>query len=112
MDMYATVVGFFQEGGPFMYPIAIVLAIGVAIALERYFYLANQMRINRKDFNALLPEITVSSRRMTPGGPIGSRSALSCAWAGSFSTTSLASAAARPPQASPVTSTNTIRCQY
>ena len=55
MDMYATVVGFFQEGGPFMYPIAIVLAVGVAIALERYFYLANQMRVNRRDYNALLP---------------------------------------------------------
>ena len=38
-----------------MYPIAIVLAIGVAIALERYFYLANQMRVNRRDYNALLP---------------------------------------------------------
>jgi len=55
MDMYATFVGFFQEGGPFMYPIAVVLAIGIAISLERYFYLANQMRINRKDYNVLLP---------------------------------------------------------
>ena len=25
MDMYTTVVSFFQDGGPFMYPIAIVL---------------------------------------------------------------------------------------
>ncbi|MEM7000735.1 MAG: MotA/TolQ/ExbB proton channel family protein [Pseudomonadota bacterium] len=55
MDFYTTVVGFFQEGGPFMYPIAVVLAIGVAIALERYFFLAREMRVNRKDFNALLP---------------------------------------------------------
>ncbi len=55
MDMYQTVVGFFQEGGPFMYPIAVVLAIGVAIALERYFYLANQTRINRRDFERILP---------------------------------------------------------
>lgn len=55
MDMYTTFVGFFQEGGPFMYPIAVVLAIGVAIAMERYFYLSRQMRINRKDYNALLP---------------------------------------------------------
>ena len=55
MDIYATVVGFFQEGGPFMYPIAIVLAVGVAIALERYFFLAREMRVNRKDYNALLP---------------------------------------------------------
>ena len=55
MDLYTSVVGFFQEGGPFMYPIAIVLAVGLAIALERYFYLANQMRINRRDYNSLLP---------------------------------------------------------
>ena len=38
-----------------MYPIAIVLGIGVAIACERYFFLARQMRVNRKDYNALLP---------------------------------------------------------
>ena len=53
--MYATIVAFFQEGGPFMYPIAVVLAIGLAIALERYFFLSNQMRVNRKDYNAILP---------------------------------------------------------
>jgi biopolymer transport protein ExbB/TolQ len=55
MDMYTTLVAFFQQGGPFMYPIAVVLTLGVAIALERYLYLARQMRINRKDFKALLP---------------------------------------------------------
>ena len=55
MDMYTTVVGFFQEGGPFMYPIAIVLAIGVAIALERWLFLAREMHVNRKDYNTLLP---------------------------------------------------------
>ena len=55
MDIYTTVVGFFQDGGPFMYPIAIVLGIGFAIALERYFYLLNQMRINRRDFERILP---------------------------------------------------------
>ena len=55
MDFYATVVGFFQDGGPFMYPIAIVLAIGIAIAVERYMYLMNQMRINRRDYDQILP---------------------------------------------------------
>ncbi|MCZ6712300.1 MAG: MotA/TolQ/ExbB proton channel family protein [Gammaproteobacteria bacterium] len=53
--MYATVVGFFQDGGPFMYPIAIVLGVGVAIALERYFYLSSQTRVNRRDFERILP---------------------------------------------------------
>ncbi len=55
MDLYATVVGFFQDGGPFMYPIAIVLGVGVAIALERYFYLSSQTRVNRRDFERILP---------------------------------------------------------
>ncbi len=55
MDIYTTVVGFFQDGGPFMYPIAIVLGIGLAIALERYFYLVNQTRVNRRDYEKILP---------------------------------------------------------
>ena len=38
-----------------MYPIAIVLGIGVAIALERYFYLSSQTRVNRRDFERILP---------------------------------------------------------
>jgi biopolymer transport protein ExbB/TolQ len=55
MDFYTTLVGFFQNGGPFMYPIAAVLTVGIAIALERYFYLLNQTRINRRDFELILP---------------------------------------------------------
>ena len=55
MDFYTTFVSFFQQGGPFMYPIAIVLGIGLAIALERYFYLINQTRVNRRDFEKILP---------------------------------------------------------
>ena len=53
--MYTTVVGFFQTGGPFMYPIAIVLAIGLAIAIERWVFLSAQTLRNRSDFEALLP---------------------------------------------------------
>ena len=36
MDMLYSVLSFFQSGGPVMYPILLVLAIGAAIALERY----------------------------------------------------------------------------
>lgn len=63
MDMYQTVVTFFQEGGPFMYPIAVVLAIGVAIAIERWLYLANQTRINRRDFERILPLLKQRKQR-------------------------------------------------
>ncbi len=63
MDMYATIVSFFQDGGPFMYPIAIVLGIGIAIALERFLYLANQTRVNRRDYNRILPLLKQKRQR-------------------------------------------------
>lgn len=34
------IVKFFQTGGPFMYPILIVLSLGIAIAIERFLYLS------------------------------------------------------------------------
>jgi biopolymer transport protein ExbB len=36
MDFFYSVVGFFSSGGAFMYPILVVFAFGVAIAVERY----------------------------------------------------------------------------
>lgn len=51
--MIETAVRFFQEGGFFMYPISIVLVIGLIVAIERYFYLTAQKHSNRKDFQRL-----------------------------------------------------------
>ncbi len=51
MDMYEVTVRFFQNGGPFMYPIALVLAIGLAIALERWLVLSSARMRNRMAFN-------------------------------------------------------------
>jgi len=36
MDLFYSIVGFFASGGMFMYPILLVFAVGVAIAIERY----------------------------------------------------------------------------
>jgi biopolymer transport protein ExbB len=36
MDFFYSIVGFFVTGGPFMYPILIVFAVGAAIAIERF----------------------------------------------------------------------------
>ncbi|ONF45300.1 flagellar motor protein MotA [Marinobacter lutaoensis] len=55
--MLDTAVRFFQEGGFFMYPIAVVLVIGLVVAIERYVYLSAQKVSNRKDFNRLHPLI-------------------------------------------------------
>ncbi|MFL1453623.1 MotA/TolQ/ExbB proton channel family protein [Marinobacter sp. DUT-3] len=54
--MLETVIRFFQEGGPFMYPIAVVLVIGLAITLERFIYLGSVRRRNRRAFErGILP---------------------------------------------------------
>ena len=39
MDFFYSIVGFFASGGMFMYPILLVFAFGVAIAVERYITL-------------------------------------------------------------------------
>lgn len=55
MDVYAAIVRFFQGGGEFMFPIALVAALGLAIAIERYVYLSFVGLRNRSLWNDLSP---------------------------------------------------------
>lgn len=55
MDVYSAIVKFFQEGGMFMYPILVVLALGLAIAIERYMYLSVAKQTNRSMWQKLTP---------------------------------------------------------
>lgn len=55
METYTAIVKFFQEGGFFMYPIALVMAVGLAIAAERYFYLGKERLVNRKLWEQISP---------------------------------------------------------
>ncbi len=57
MESYELIVRFFQSGGPFMYPIALVLVIGLAIALERWLVLGNARRTNRRAFDAAMTQL-------------------------------------------------------
>jgi len=50
-----SIVRFFQEGGVFMYPIAITMAIGLAIAIERLLFLMKEKSSNRRTFEEILP---------------------------------------------------------
>lgn len=50
-----TIVRFFQEGGPFMFPIGVILAIGLAVTLERFIFLAREKSSNRRSFEDVLP---------------------------------------------------------
>jgi biopolymer transport protein ExbB/TolQ len=55
MDVYTTTVKFFQEGGLFMYPIAIVLGLGLAIAIERWLFLSMTTAKNKAMWNSVAP---------------------------------------------------------
>ncbi len=55
MEFYSAITKFFQDGGFFIYPIALVLAIGIAISLERYFFLRREKARNLKAFDDFLP---------------------------------------------------------
>lgn len=55
MDAFNVVIKFFQEGSLFMIPIALVLAIGLAIAIERWIYLQKASKRNRKEWARLAP---------------------------------------------------------
>ncbi len=46
MDFFAKVLHFFQEGGLFMYPIALVAVCALAIAVERWFFLRRVQKEN------------------------------------------------------------------
>jgi biopolymer transport protein ExbB len=55
MDIYSTFVQFFQSGGLFMYPIVVVLTLGVAIAVERYIYLTAARATNQRIWKQVMP---------------------------------------------------------
>lgn len=55
MDFFSSIAKFFQDGGLFIYPIAFVLAIGVAITVERWRFLNSEKNRNLKAFDDFLP---------------------------------------------------------
>ncbi len=59
MDFFYSIVGFFSTGGAFMYPILLVFAVGLAIAIERFVTLNNVTSKNQsawRDIQPLLSE--------------------------------------------------------
>jgi biopolymer transport protein ExbB/TolQ len=57
MNSFGTIVRFFQGGGEMMYPIAVVLVIGLAIAIERYIVLTYTALQNRMLWNSIAPSL-------------------------------------------------------
>ncbi len=57
METYNLIVRFFQNGGPFMYPIATVLVVGLAIATERWLVLSSSKWTNRRAFDSIMDSL-------------------------------------------------------
>lgn len=60
--VYNEIARFFHEGGVFLYPIALVLAIGLAISVERWLYLSREKYRNAKTFNDFLPLLRTNDK--------------------------------------------------
>src|SRR4051795_5657108 len=63
MELFSVIVRFFQGGGEFMFPIAVVLVIGLAIAIERYIYLTHTAVRNRSLWNEVVPMLAQGNFR-------------------------------------------------
>lgn len=55
MSTFNTVVKFFVDCGPFLYPSLAMMAIGLAIAIERFMFLNRARNDNRKLWDQVLP---------------------------------------------------------
>jgi biopolymer transport protein ExbB len=55
MDFFYSIVRFFASGGIFMYPILIVFAVGVAVAIERYVTLSRVTHQNQNIWDRVQP---------------------------------------------------------
>ena len=55
MDFFYSIVGFFSSGGLFMYPILLVFAVGVGVAIERYVTLTMVTNKNQLVWDKVQP---------------------------------------------------------
>ena len=55
MHAYDVIVNFFKQGGFFLYPIALIWAIGIVIAIERFIYLTKVGTGNKRLWDELRP---------------------------------------------------------
>jgi biopolymer transport protein ExbB len=76
MGLWNLIVRFFQGGGDFMYPIAIVFVMGLAIAIERYIYLTHTAVRNRGLWNEIVPLLAQGNFRQVAQATSKSDSAI------------------------------------
>ena len=76
MSTFNTVVKFFVDCGPFLYPSLAMMTIGLAIAIERFIFLRRARSENRKLWDQLLPMLQGGKFKEAAGAVAGSDAAI------------------------------------
>ena len=72
----STIIQFFQQGGPFMYPILLVFGLGLAIAVERWVFLTMAGTSNRMMWKKVVPYLKAGNFQQAVGLTSKSKSAI------------------------------------
>ncbi len=67
MNAFQTAVKFFQDCGLFIYPSILIMALGLAIAIERFIFLSKARNENRKVWSQVLPMLQKGQFREVQG---------------------------------------------
>ncbi len=67
MNFINNAISFFKDGGFFLYPLALIFIVGVAIAIERYVYLTRETLRNRGLWDELVPHLTSGNFKQAVG---------------------------------------------
>jgi biopolymer transport protein ExbB/TolQ len=76
MNTFNTVVKFFVDCGPFLYPSLAMMTIGLAIAIERFIFLRRARSENRKLWDQLLPTLQAGKFKEAAGMVSNSEAAI------------------------------------
>jgi biopolymer transport protein ExbB len=76
MEFYHFVVNFFRDGGFFLYPLAAIFVVGVAIAIERFIYLSIETTSNRRLWSQVVPLINAGNFKQVVAVTQKSRAAI------------------------------------
>ncbi len=60
-ELYTFIVNFFKGGGFFLYPLAFIFVVGVAIAIERFVYLTKETQKNSALWSQIVPYLSVGN---------------------------------------------------
>ncbi len=76
MNFMTSVINFFKDGGFFLYPLALIFVVGVAIAIERYVYLTRETIRNRGLWDELVPHLGSGNFKAAVGMTQNSKSSI------------------------------------